>query len=174
MSNASHRHAKASAIKAPRAPWGTVALVAVLIVALFGGVVLASALATPANASTSYLTPAVTAARVASFTRYPTTVSSSGMGINPAAIAAPAAGTVGRERNAAATVDHGYTGNGGRVTQWQHVLRHCRKVGCTSHVPDAMRRDMGIKPGQAYRVHWGDTTTVWVKLPHGRVRTIKS
>lgn len=75
---------------------------------------------------------------------------------------------------AAKAVDHGYTGKADRVTQWQHVLRHCQKVGCTSHVPDAMRRDMGIRPGQAYRVHWGDTTFVWVRLPHGRVRTITS
>jgi hypothetical protein len=74
----------------------------------------------------------------------------------------------------AKAVDHGYTGKADRMTQWQHVLRHCRQVGCTSHVPDAMRRDMGIRPGQAYRVRWGDTTFAWVRLPHGRVRTITS
>jgi hypothetical protein len=129
MSNASHRHVKA-AVKTPRVPWGHLAAVAVLIGALFAGLMLAASLtAPPAQASTSYLVPAVTAAKA---------------------------------------VGHG------RVTQWQRVLRHCRKVGCTSHVPDAMRRDMGIKAGQVYRVHWGDTTFAWVRLPHGRVRTITS
>lgn len=136
MSNTSHRHVKADAIKTPRVPWGHAVAVAVLIGALFAGLMLAASLASPpAQASTGYPIPPVVAAK---------------------------------------TVDHGYTGQADRITQWQHVLKHCRKVGCTSHVPDAMRRDMGIKRGQAYRVHWGDTTFVWVKLPHGQVRTITS
>lgn len=75
---------------------------------------------------------------------------------------------------AAKAVDRGYTGQADRVTRWQQVLRHCKRVGCVSHVPAAMRRDMGIKPGQAYRVHFGDTTFVWVRLPGGRVRTLTS
>jgi hypothetical protein len=49
------------------------------------------------------LSPAVSAVKTGSFTHYLTTVSSSGMGINPAAIAAPAAGPVGQARVAAAT-----------------------------------------------------------------------
>lgn len=134
MYNASHRHVKDSAVKAPRAPWGTLALVFVLIVALFGGLLLASALATPANASTGYLQPAVTAAR---------------------------------------TVDRGYTGNGDRVTQWQHVKRHCRKVGCI-HPSAAIMRDLGYGPRHPALMHVGDTSFIWVKLSRGRVRTFTS
>lgn len=61
MSNATHRHSEA--VKAPRIPWGHALAVAVLIAALFAGLMLASALTTPANAGTGYLSPAVTAAR---------------------------------------------------------------------------------------------------------------
>lgn len=128
MYNASHRQTKADAIKAPRIPWGTVALAALLIVALFGGLLLASALATPANASTGYLRPAVTAAKA---------------------------------------VGHS------EVIQWQHVKRHCRKVGCI-HPSAAIMRDLGYGPRHPALMHVGDTSFIWVKLSRGRVRTFTS
>lgn len=175
MSTASHRKVVERPARIPRIPWGFV-LTGAALVALVGLllVLLAAINAPKAKADTGYLKAAVTSVRVADFTRYLTTVNSSGMGINPAAIAAPATGPVGAARVAAATVDRGYVGNADRVTQWQRVLRHCKVVGCVKHVPAAMAHDMGIKHGQAYRVHFGDTTYVWVKLPHGRVRTITS
>jgi hypothetical protein len=156
-------------------PWGyifTGLTLLALSVALVAGITMLGA--PGAEASTvSYLKPAVTATRVADFTRYLTTVSSSGMGINPAAVAAPAAGQVGRERIAAATVDHGDTGRADRVTQWSRVVKHCHKIGCT-RVPATVRRELGIKRSQPALMHVGNSTFIWVKLAGGRVRTYTS
>ena len=76
----------------------------------------------------------------------------------------------------ARTIDHGYTGKADRVTPWQHVIQGCRVTGCTTHVPDSLRRAMGIPAGHPYRVHWGDTTFAWVLIcpRSGRVLTIPS
>ena len=118
-------------------PWGHIAAMALLALAV-AGILLGLSIVTATQsgaATTGYLRPAVTAAR---------------------------------------TVDHGYTGNADRVTQWQHVLKHCKKVGCVSQVRPALKRAMGIPAGHAYRVHWGDTTFAWVRMAGGTVETITS
>jgi len=58
-------------------------------------------------------------------------------------------------------------------TAWSKVIHHCHHIGCSSHLSHAIRSDLGIwnKP---VRVHWGDTTTIWVKMPHGKVQTFTS
>jgi hypothetical protein len=103
MSTGTHRKQDAEPIRFG-IPWGHALLVVMLILALAAGLLLSAALTNPAHASTAYLKPAVSAVKTDSFTTYLTTVNSSGMGINPAAIAAPAAGPVWAARVAAATV----------------------------------------------------------------------
>jgi hypothetical protein len=60
MSNASHRH---SHRQAREIHWVPFVFVVALVLALLGAVTLMAFLAPPASASTSYLKPAVTAAR---------------------------------------------------------------------------------------------------------------
>jgi hypothetical protein len=103
MSTGTHRKTEAEHIKFG-IPWMHALAIVALVLALFGALMLAASLTNPVQASTTgYLNPAVSAVKTGGFTRYLTTVSSSGMGINPAAIAAPAAGPVGQARVAAAT-----------------------------------------------------------------------
>jgi hypothetical protein len=108
MSTGTHRKTSAAKPVEPvkfGIPWMHALAIAALVLALFGGLMLAASLTNPVQASTAMLSPAVSAVKTDSFTRYLTTVNSSGMGINPAALPAPAAGPVGQARVAASTTD---------------------------------------------------------------------
>lgn len=73
---------------------------------------------------------------------------------------------------ASASVDHGYVGKH-EPSAWSRVIHRCHKIGCTSHLNHAIRTDLGIG-NKPVRVHYGDTTWIWVKYPHGIVHTFTS
>lgn len=83
----------------------------------------------------------------------------------------PALATAGCVSSASANVDHGYTGH--EPSAWSRVIHRCHRIGCTRHLSHAIRVDLGIGNKQV-RVHYGDTTWIWVKYPHGIVHTINS
>ena len=58
-------------------------------------------------------------------------------------------------------------------TAWSKVIHHCHHIGCSSHLSHAIREDLGIG-NKPVRVHWGDTTTIWVKMPHNEAQTFTS
>ena len=73
--------------------------------------------------------------------------------------------------SASASVDRGFTGH--EPSAWSRVIHRCHRIGCTSHLSHAIRQDLGIGDKQV-RVHYGDTTWIWVKDKHGVVRTFTS
>ncbi len=57
-------------------------------------------------------------------------------------------------------------------TAWSRVLTWCHRHGCRQ-VPAAIRADLGIGRLPA-RIHYGDTTVIWVRERGGRVRIFTS
>jgi hypothetical protein len=62
----------------------------------------------------------------------------------------------------------------GHPGTWGAVLAHCKRARDCHKVPVAIRHDLGIRKGQTALIEYGDTSYIWVRKGCNGVRTFNS